>query len=64
MIGKGKRTVCFIYLPPTDQVTEDYIRTPGTVPNTYDPGGRFQLAQSTMMKQENEHKRENDGKNI
>ena len=26
MMGKGKRTVCSIYLPPTDQVTEDAMR--------------------------------------
>ena len=26
LIGKGKRTICSIYLPPTDQVTEEDMR--------------------------------------
>ena len=26
LVGKGKRTVCSIYLPPTDQVTEEDTR--------------------------------------
>ena len=31
-------------------------------PSTYDPTDRFQCTQLTMEKQENVHKRENDGK--
>ena len=61
LIGNGKRTVCFIYLPSTDQMMGRYERTLGAAPSTDDPTGRFQHTQSTMGKQENEHKRENDG---
>ena len=60
LIGKGKRTICSIYLPPTDQVTGRYERPPGAAPSTNDPAGRFQRTQSTMGKRENEHKRKND----
>ena len=40
-----------------------YDRNPGAAPSIYDPAGRFQRTQSIMGKQENEHKKENDGKN-
>ena len=39
-----------------------FERTPGTALSTYDPAGRFEWTQSTMGKQENEHKKKNDGK--
>ena len=26
LVGRGKRTLCSIYLPPTDQVTEEELR--------------------------------------
>ena len=62
LIGKRKRTVCYISTPNRPGDRGRYERTPGAAPSTYDPAGRFQRTQSTMGKRENEHKRENDEK--
>ena len=50
MAGKRKRTICLIYLPPTDLVTEILLRD-------------FNLHNPLRENEKNEHQRENAREN-
>ena len=52
----------YIFTPNKPGDRGRYERSRGIAPSTYDPVGRFQRTQSTIGKQENDHRRENDGK--
>ena len=61
LIGKEKKTVCSIYLPPTDQVTEEHKRDLlEQLPAPMILLGDFNTHNPLWGKLENEHKSEND----
>ena len=57
-----EHSMFYIFIPNRSGDRGRYERTPRAASSIYNPAGTFQRTQSTMGKQENEHKSENDGK--